>query len=240
MNLILVPQQNPVLEFEPHSPQSEHLLRVLRLQVGGHCFVGVPQGPRGKATVEHIDAGAVTLGVVWEADAPPLFPIELIIGLPRPQSARKILNTAATLGVSHIHFFEAQKAEPSYRKSTLWSTDEWRTQLQLGAEQAFATTYPTVTHYKSLEELLPLCAAQAHRLALDVYESPIPLGSYLLDHPQKIYLAIGPERGWSAQEREWLRAQPFSFAHLGPRVQRVETAMATALGWILARGGFWG
>jgi RsmE family RNA methyltransferase len=42
-------------------------------------------------------------------------------------------------------------------------------------------------------------------------------------------LAFGPERGWSAGERQLLRAQGFELAHLGTRVLRTETAVVAAL-----------
>jgi RsmE family RNA methyltransferase len=45
-------------------------------------------------------------------------------------------------------------------------------------------------------------------------------------------LAIGPERGWSTQERDFLRANGFSLCHMGQRVLRVETAVVAAVGAI--------
>ena len=54
-----------------------------------------------------------------------------------------------------------------------------------------------------------------------------------------VTLALGPERGWSASERNLLRAQDFTLVHLGPRVLRVETAAVagvtlarSARGWL--------
>ena len=44
-----------------------------------------------------------------------------------------------------------------------------------------------------------------------------------------IILAIGSERGWSPAERDILRANHFTLAHLGPRVLRAETAVTAAI-----------
>ncbi|MFI5337188.1 MAG: RsmE family RNA methyltransferase [Opitutales bacterium] len=50
-------------------------------------------------------------------------------------------------------------------------------------------------------------------------------------------MAFGPERGWSADERRQLRAAGFTFAHLGSRVLRLETAVVAALAVLKARRG---
>jgi RsmE family RNA methyltransferase len=50
-------------------------------------------------------------------------------------------------------------------------------------------------------------------------------------------LAFGPERGWSAAERGLFRRHAFTFAHLGPRVLRTETATLAALALIRAKLG---
>jgi RsmE family RNA methyltransferase len=53
-----------------------------------------------------------------------------------------------------------------------------------------------------------------------------------------LVLAFGPERGWSAAERDLLRAQHFAFAHLGTRVLRSETAVIAALAVVRSRLGW--
>ena len=41
---------------------------------------------------------------------------------------------------------------------------------------------------------------------------------------------MGPERGWSANERDQLRDNQFELCDLGSRVLRVETAVVAAIG----------
>jgi len=50
-------------------------------------------------------------------------------------------------------------------------------------------------------------------------------------------VAIGPERGWSARERDLLRARGFELVHLGPRVLRTETACVAAVAVVKSRLG---
>jgi RsmE family RNA methyltransferase len=55
------------------------------------------------------------------------------------------------------------------------------------------------------------------------------LGELNFSPGQDCVLAIGGERGWSAADREVLRAGQFTFGHLGSRVLRTETATVAAL-----------
>jgi 16S rRNA (uracil1498-N3)-methyltransferase len=210
------------------------LLDVLRRREGDPFDAGLVNGPRGKGRLEKIAPDALTFSFAWGEAPPPLDPIMLLIGLPRPQTARKILQEATSLGVGLLHFFTAEKAEPSYARSTLWTSGEWRRHLVAGAEQAFCTQLPGLTHGLTLAAALEKTPAAATRLALDNYEASAPLGhgQPLADAP--VVLALGSERGWSAAERDFLRAKNFSLVHLGPRVLRTETAVVAAVALVKA------
>jgi RsmE family RNA methyltransferase len=162
----------------------------------------------------------------------------LIIGLPRPQTARDILRDATTLGVEALHFVRTEKGEPNYRQSTLWSSGEWRRHVLAGAEQAFDTHIPVVTQGQTLEAAIAESTGKQAdatvRIALDNYEASGPLSAVPVADGSRVVLAIGSERGWSAAERDLLRAKSFSVAHLGTRVLRAETAVISVL--TLVRG----
>lgn len=242
MNLIL---------FEPHEtgsplPRSDqraiHILDVLRRNPGETFDVGLVDGPRGKGTLVEVAPDALRLSFTWGLPPPPLDPIMLIVGLSRPQTARKILQDATAIGVSSLHFIQTERSEPSYAQSTLWSSGEWRRHLLAGAEQAFCTRLPTVTWTKSLSAVVATLPSATGRVALDNYEATTPLLAYSVSGhnpsaPPDLALAIGGERGWSAEERHALRQQGFTLAHLGPRVLRTETAVVAALAILKAKLG---
>jgi RsmE family RNA methyltransferase len=219
------------------------LLEVLRRREGDGFDAGLVNGPHGRGRVEKISAGSLALSFAWGAPPPPPDPIALLIGLPRPQTARKILAEAAALGAAALHFFSAEKGEPGYAQSTLWSGGEWRRHLVAGAEQAFDTRLPRVTHGLPLADALAETPPGALRLALDNYEAPLPLSQGLSaaagcqTRAGPVVLALGPERGWSAGERDFLRSRHFSLVHLGPRVLRTETAVVAALALVRVRMG---
>jgi 16S rRNA (uracil1498-N3)-methyltransferase len=215
-----------------------HVLDVLRRKPGESFDAGVINGPRGKATIVALGSDTVELAFEWGEPPPPADPITLIVGLPRPQTARDILRDATTLGVAALHFVVTEKAESSYAQSTLWSTGEWRRHVLAGAEQAFDTRVPAVTHGATLGEVLARLPPDTTRLALDNYEASLPLSDWPLAADQPIVLALGAERGWSAAERDLLRHRCFGLAHLGPRVLRTEAAVIATLAIVRAQLGW--
>jgi len=177
--------------------------------------------------IEAISPTALVLRFTPGAEPPPLDPVHILAGLPRPQTARRILADATSLGVASIRFFRSEKGEPGYATSTLWTSGEWRRRLIEGAAQAFDTRLPEVAHHAGLSEALAALPTGCLGIALDNYEAPARLAPVRSTGP--LALAFGAERGWSAAERALLLAGGFSIAHMGPRVLRTETAIVSAI-----------
>ena len=248
MNLVLFESTEIDSPLARSDPRATHILEVLRRSVGDAFDVGLVNGPHGKATLSAVNQDALSLSFLWGNIPPPLSSITLLIGLPRPQTARKILLEATSLGIQTLHFVTTARGEPSYASSTLWSSGEWRRHLLAGAAQAFCTRLPVVTFGRSLGDVIADLPPQATRVALDNYESPVALATAIKpaatpNEPSttnhKIILALGSERGWTAAERDLLRANHFTLAHLGSRVLRTETAcvasiaiVKSSLGWL--------
>lgn len=216
-----------------HDPRARHIEHVLRLQVGESFDCGVIDGPRGRATIAAAVPDAFELAFAWLDMPATLEPVTLLVGLPRPQTARKILFDATTLGVARIVFFRSQRGEPSYADSSLWTSGEVRRRLVDAAQQAFCTRLPQVVVLPDLRAATATLAPECVRVALDNYESSTALQAVSLAGSQ-LALALGSERGWAQDERVHLREFGFTLAHLGPRVLRTETATVAALAIIRA------
>jgi RsmE family RNA methyltransferase len=248
LNLVLFEPAEISKPLSRSDPRACHVLDVLRRNPGDSFDAGLVNGPRGKATLTAVKLEALTLTFAWGEAPPPLSPLTLLIGLPRPQTARKILQDATALGAGAIHFVATERTEPSYADSTLWSSGEWRRHLLAGAAQAFCTRLPEVTFAREITEAIAALPPQTIRVALDNYEAPASLASTLKQFTTAnsappasptVVLALGSERGWAAAERDLLRANGFALAHLGSRVLRTETACIAAiaivkstLGWL--------
>ena len=233
MNLVLFEPAEVGQPLALGDPRAAHILGILRRKVGDSFDAGIVDGARGKGTVESIGPSHLAFTFERCADPAPPDPITLLIALPRPQTARKILNEAASLGVAALRFFPSEKGEPGYASSTLWKTGEWRRHLMDGAAQAFDTRLPEVVRDARLAESIAGLAAGCTRVALDNYEATRRLVAAEASFP--VALAFGPERGWSAGERALLRESGFVLAHLGTRVLRTETAVVAAVAIAKAR-----
>jgi RsmE family RNA methyltransferase len=233
VNIILFEPAETSQPLPPNDRRARHVREVLRFGVGDTFDAGLIDGPRGKATIGETGAAGLRLEFAWGEEPPPLEPVTLIIGLPRPQTARKVLEEATALGVEAMHFVPTARGEPGYARSRLWSTDEWRRHLIEGAAQAFTTRLPQVTTGLTLEDVVARLPASRSRLALDNYEGAGRLSEAAVLPP--VVLALGPERGWSAGERDLLRSHGFGLVHLGQRVLRVETATVAAIALAMAR-----
>lgn len=202
---------------------------VLRRGPDEEFDAGIVNGPRGKARLEHVTAQELLVSFRAESPAAAPDPLTLLVGLPRPQTARDILRDATTLGVSAILFVATEKNEPSYAQSTLWRDGEWERHALAGAQQAFSTLVPAVTFDLRLDAALAALPSGARRVALDNYEASAAFAALRFAPAEPLVLALGPERGWGAGDRERLRTAGFTLAHLGPRVLRLELAMVAAL-----------
>lgn len=234
MNLFLLPEQVAQVQWPANDARTQHLKKVLHAQDGDIVDFGVVNGPRGKGLVQWEKSGAVNLSLKWnEKHASDLLPITLLVGLSRPQTCRKVIEQASTLGVSKLIFFTAEKSEASYTESSLWN-QEWYRLLIKGAEQAFSCHLPHCEKVNCLETAIQSSLFATFRLALDVYEASQAISEVTIPNHENNLLAVGPERGWSQSERELLREQKFTLCHMGQRVLRVETAVVASVGYLSA------
>jgi len=238
VNIILFHPQEVELPLPRRDPRAAHLLGVLRRHPGDTFDAGLINGPRGKGTLQAVGEDALSLSFVWGEPPAPAAQLHLLIGLPRPQTARDILRDITALGVAALHFVRTEKGEASYARSTLWHSGRWKECVISGAAQACCTRLPEVTHGRALTEACAALPVGGVRLALDNYEATAALSTCPLTAATSAVLALGPERGWSAAERALLRAQGFAFVHLGPRVLRLETACVAAVTLLKSRLGW--
>src|SRR5450432_406299 len=94
VNIILFHPPEVELPLPRRDPRAVHLLAVLRRRPGDTFDAGLINGPRGKGTLLAINPDHLSLAFAWGAAPPPLGPVSLVIGLPRPQTARDILREA--------------------------------------------------------------------------------------------------------------------------------------------------
>jgi RsmE family RNA methyltransferase len=226
LNVILFDSDSPTQVLPRTDPRALHLLNVLKCKTGDQFDMGVINGSMGKGMIQSLDESEIVIGLSQLEPSVALDDIHFIIGLPRPQTARKILSQLSSLGVASMDFVLTETSDRSYARSNLWTSGEWGRHLVLGAEQAFTTSIPEVCWGNALAESGGFVRGDALKIVLDNYEGVEALGETALTLP--LVIAVGPERGWSARDRETLIDKGFHMVHLGTRVLRVETACVAA------------
>jgi len=232
MNLILLFDD----DFDSHDRvvlrgrRAEHVRGVHRAVVGESLTVGVADGRIGRGTVLRMDGDELELRVELDRDPPPPLPVTLILALPRPKVLNRVIAGATSLGVKQIFLINAWRVEKSYWSTPRLAPDNLRTQAILGLEQARDTRLPSIETRRLfrpfVENELPSIVAGtralvAHPNASD--ECPRAIGD------SAVTLAIGPEGGFIEAELASLQRVGFAPVSLGPRVLRVETAVAALL-----------
>ena len=236
MNLVLITPDEAATGLPSDDARARHLRETVGLAIGGSFHVGIENGLRGIATISAL-APKVTFSVAWEKSPQARLLLTVLVGLPRPQTAKKVLHDLASLGAARIIFFESEKGDPGYLTSSLWKDGEWREHVVKGTEQACSTLVPEVTRVTSLAEAVALIDGAAWKLALDPYEATGAPELSAAAHAA--VLAIGPERGFAEGERATLRQAGFAFAHLGDRILRVEAAALVGGALMLAQLRAW-
>ncbi|MGB0372511.1 MAG: 16S rRNA (uracil(1498)-N(3))-methyltransferase [Opitutales bacterium] len=236
MNIILIESGEVEQRFDSEDRVYLHVCDVLRMRENDVFDIGQIDGPRGKATIVKLDEKQLFVSIAWGERPEPVRDLTMLLGLSRPQTVQKQLNVLATLGVSQMYFFPTDRGEKGYAQSRVWRDGLWRRHVLEGVEQAFATTIPEVELFDSLSAVLDsLKNTDSLSCVLDNYEAHASLRSALESENEStpVVVAIGSERGWSAKEREDFRAKRFTFAHLGSRVLRCETAATVSAASVL-------
>jgi 16S rRNA (uracil1498-N3)-methyltransferase len=188
--------------------------------------VGVINGRIGVARV----IGPDELEVHLDRDPPPPLPLTLVLALPRPKVFNRAIAAATSMGVKRIFLINAWRVEKSYWKSPRLTPDNILHHSLLGLEQARDTILPSVELRRFfrpfVEEELPALAAGT--LALVAH--PTAGETCPRDVRQPVTLAIGPEGGFIDEEIASFERVGFRSVSLGPRVLRVETAVAAIVG----------
>jgi RsmE family RNA methyltransferase len=210
-----------------------HAREVLRLSGGEVLRVGVLGGLLGVAEVLRVGEDEMVLSPRLTEQPPGRPEIDLLLALPRPKALRKVLPAVASLGVDRLVLVNAARVEKSYFGSGVLDPDAVEELLVLGLEQARDTRMPEVLVRERFrpfveDELDAIWPATARLVAHPAASAGIPKRS------ARGVVAIGPEGGWVPFEIELLQARGFAPFSLGPRILRVEVAVAYALG-VLAR-----
>ncbi len=206
--------------------QSRYLSSVMRQAVGDELAVFNGRDGEWRVQIAEIGKRAVTLTVV-EMLRPQAFgpDLDLVIALVKRPRLETIVEKAAELGVRRI------------RPVTTERTNTERVRVERlnaiaveAAEQTGRLDTPTVAEPVRLERMLADWEPGRRLMFCDKAGDAPQAAEALSGDGGPWAILIGPEGGFSPDERERLRALPFATrVSLGPRILRADTAAISAL-----------
>jgi len=217
-----------------------HIKEILKASKGANLKVALLNEGLGEASVESWTEEALYLQFPAREDLrrkPELLPLELILGHPRPLVLQRLFKDLNSLGLARIYAVKAALSELSYLQSSFWKSSAWKEALKQGAQQGGLYQLSEVQRFWSLNQALEQLDASACKLCFDIDPACQNLVSWMASElsrsepggaGKKICFAIGPERGWTAEERELFKAHGFQFLNLGSFIMRTEAACVSA------------
>jgi 16S rRNA (uracil1498-N3)-methyltransferase len=209
---------------------AKHLTRVLRVEAGQRYEISDNRHVY-LAEVDIARKEHVTFRTLEKLGEPaPTVRLILCAALIKFDHFEWMVEKATELGVSEIVPVETIRSERGLERAAHKRVERWRRIALEASQQSRRAFLPEVVEPEPLREVLAREAT--YRFALD--ESPLagPLNTALpanRDAQDTVALLIGPEGGWTDEERVQFTAASWSPVSLGPLILRAETAALAAL-----------
>jgi 16S rRNA (uracil1498-N3)-methyltransferase len=201
-----------------------HLFRARRVAVGERLRVVDGEGRARFGEVAGVGKAAATVTLLETApDLEPAVRVELLVTTLKPERAAWLVEKATEIGVSAIRFLHSARAPRTFGDGTI---ERLRRVAAAAVEQCGRARLPPVTGTHAWEEMGTLTAGIADLRILDT-ASNAETAEGSPGTPEAsgtLVLLVGPEGGWTEEEREGLRRLGWRSWGLGARVLRTETA----------------
>ncbi len=223
--------------FEANAAQFNYLANVLRLGEGDRMLVFNGRGGEWISTIKF--AGKKKLFLACETQERAQTPLPDLVFLFAPLKVGRLdylVQKAVEMGAGVI-----QPVITEFTQNRRVSIEKLQANALEAAEQCGILAVPQVAEAVKLEALLAGWDRSRRLIFCDEdHETQNPLGALGAVTERRLALLVGPEGGFSDQERALLHALSFVTAiPLGPRILRADTAAVAALAVVQAVIGDW-
>lgn len=153
--------------------------------------------------------------------------IDLIVGVSRPQTMKKILEHGATYGIGNFYFYRAALSEKSYLDSKIFEKESVEELLRLGLSQSALYFKEPIVHQHKYNPAKKFETIE-QKFILDL-EGDKSFADYKIDFNKPIVISIGPERGFITEDLVRFKEAGFKSVKVSESVLRVEHATYSAL-----------
>lgn len=226
-NLLVTPEELAGDRVVVTGDAYKHLFRARRLEREARLRLVDGEGRARWAEVAAIDRARAELRLLDAAPAAdPARRVELLVATPRPERAAWLVEKASELGVAAVRFLASER---SVRGVDAKGLLRLRRVAGAALEQCGGARLPELSGPHPLAGVASLVPGEATLLLLDPWAgTAMPVA----DGPS-VAVLVGPEGGWSGEEREALASAGAQPVRLGERVLRVETAAIAAAALLL-------
>jgi 16S rRNA (uracil1498-N3)-methyltransferase len=212
--------------------RARHIVQVLKSKVGDTLRVGKINGSLGIATIAAITlSGEIELDTQLDEQPPAALPLTLLLALPRPKMLGRLLRDVTSLGLKDIHLFHSNKVEKSYWQTPSLAPDYVHNKLIEGLAQARDTALPTIHQHHRFRDVVDTVLPALLQTHTGVLADPFSYGADIEEKSSRpLVLVIGPEGGFTDDERQRILDTGCQPLWLGSRILRVETAVHVAIG----------
>ncbi|MEA2668156.1 MAG: rRNA (uracil1498-N3)-methyltransferase [Chloroflexota bacterium] len=210
--------------------RGHHLARVLRVRPGERG-VAVFAGREYELEVVAVDGARIDARVLTDRPArgEPTTGVRLLQALLPNPDFDAVLEGGTAVGIQR---FVAVQASRSVGRPPAGRLSRWEAIVESAAEQSHRGGIPAVSGPVTLSSALGE-ASDSRLLALDPTAS-LPLVQ-AIDASAAYTIAVGPEGGWTDDERSILRARGAISVNLGPRILRARLAPIVAAAILVQR-----
>lgn len=238
MQRLFVPQSlSPGGEVEPDAAQGHYLVNVLRLQPGAQLLLFNGIDGEWLAEIAEASKKRVRLAMLMQVRPQPPQPDLLYCFAPLKQGRLDyMVQKAVEMGAGVL-----QPVLTQHTQMSNVGLDRIRANAIEAAEQCGVLAIPTVRETVKLDRLIWEWEPGRRLIFCDEgadSNNPVPALRAIAE--SRLGLLVGPEGGFSEEERRQLRGLPYvTSIPLGPRILRADTAAVAALAIIQATIGDW-
>ncbi|MGI8962288.1 MAG: RsmE family RNA methyltransferase [Bryobacteraceae bacterium] len=216
-------------------PEAEHLVRVLRAEVG-QSYELSDNHRLYLARIEVARKSVVSFRILEEIDSPPsTVHVSLVVALIKFDRFEWLVEKATELGVSHILPFEAARTDPGLVHASQKRRARWEKIALEASQQSRRVHLPQIEPAVRFTEARQTDATV--KLLLDESPDAPPILERLPERrssADRVALLLGPEGGWTDEERLQALEEGWLPCSLGATVLRAETAGIAGLSVIQA------
>ena len=206
---------------------ADHLARVLRARVGQEFDITTGSEVR-RGLVIAISADRVEFELGDPIPSSPNVQITLLLSIFKFDRMEWAIEKCTELGVARIVPLIARRTEGHLAAAAAKRVERWRRIVLQAAEQSRRSLVPEVWQPLKFKDALTLPGGM--RIVLSEFETEIKLKDLLQSlHDDEIFIALGPEGGWTNEELTTFREAGWSSASLGSTILRAETATIAAM-----------